>query len=210
MKCDSKHEDLQLFWPCCLSFKHWLSDWPEWVPSHNHMCRKLTHLSCLFSRQRYGIVAHSSETCSYTACSCCSYPQGHVANRTRALPVDSGGRGDEGICRRSLRLVVEAYVMWRVHWPHHGTSAWLEMENKRYISVLGQDCNNSSVFATGWAISYFFRTPGKNGNIHGKNYLGRNRFLPLILEEIEETKNSCNLSILASWSYPWKKTLIDN
>ena len=44
--------------------------------------------------------------------------------------------------------------------------------------------------------------PEKSGNFRGKNRPGRNMFLPPILEEMEETKNWWNISILAhvaSW-----------
>ena len=57
-----------------------------------------------------------------------------------------------------------------------------------------------SCCASGLAISSTH--PEKSGNFRGKNRPGRNMFLPPILEEMEETKNWWNISILAhvaSW-----------
>ena len=60
---------------------------------------------------------------------------------------------------------------------------------------------------TGLAISS--TPPEKSGNFRGKNRPGRNMFLPPILEEMEETKNWWNISILAHVE-SWLDTLKEN
>ena len=64
----------------------------------------------------------------------------------------------------------------------------------------------SCYFFSGLAISS--TPPEKSGNFRGNNRPGRNMFLPPILEEMEETKNWCHISILAhvaSWLYTTKE-----
>ena len=62
-------------------------------------------------------------------------------------------------------------------------------------------------FAPGLAIS---SQSLKKRYVPWKKHPGRNSFLPPILEEMEETENWWNVHIFTSWSYPWKKSVIDD